>query len=171
MNKFNIIKNVAFSIEILICFIFQSNPMFSLEVFGGRPVLMLPAALTIAIFQGEIPAIVFGVVCGLLADSGYSGPVGYYAIMLAVACYAVSVLMENYIRTNHFTALIIGAVSIPLMIFVQFLLFYVAMGYDSVWEYFLAHYLSRIIYTTVLVPVFYSVNRYIAAKTITDKVM
>lgn len=168
MNRFNFIKNTAYSLEILICFVIQSNPMFSLELFGGRPVLMLPAALTIAIFEGEVPAIAFGVIAGLLADSGYSGPVGYYAIMLAITCYIVSVLMENYIRTNHFTAILIGVIGIPLMIFLQFVLFYIAMGYDSAWEYFLAHYLSRMIYTTALVPVFYGVNRYIAAKTITN---
>ena len=165
MNRFNIVKYTAFSLEILLCFILQSIPAFTLEIFGGRPVLMLPIALTIAIFEGEIPSITFGVAAGLLADSGYSGPVGYYAIMLAISCYVISILMENYIRTNLLTAVIIGIVSIPVIIVGQFFFFYVLMGYGNELNYFLSHYLSRIIYTFAFIPVFYGINRFIASKT------
>lgn len=168
MNRFNFVKYTAFSLEILICYILQSNSSLTLEVFGGRPVLMIPAALTIAIFEGEIPAIVFGVICGLLADLGYSGPMGFYAIMLMILCYTVSILMENYIRTNLLTAVLAGAVSIPVIIILQFILYYVFMGYGDAVEYFLAHYLSRIIYTFAMVPVFYWINRFISRKTINN---
>lgn len=166
MNRFNIVRYTAFSIEILIFYIIQCTPGLSLEVFGGRPVLLLPLAMTIAVFEGEIPAIIFGVVCGLMIDAGYSGPVGFYAVTMSVLCFIVSVLMENYIRTNLLTAFIIGTIAVPVIIFLQFLLFYVLMGYDDVWGYFLSHYVSRIIYTWAFVPVFYGINRFIAAKTI-----
>ena len=168
MNKFNFVKYTAFSLEILICCILQSNSSLTLEVFGGRPVLMIPIALTIAIFEGEVPAIVFGIICGLLADTGYNGPMGFYAIMLMILCYTVSILMENYIRTNLLTALLAGAVSIPVILTLQFILFYVLMGYGDVLEFFLAHYVSRILYTFALVPVFYGINRFIAQKTINN---
>ncbi len=168
MNRYNVVKYTAFSLEILLCYIIQSTPGLTLEVFGGRPVLMLPLAMTIAVFEGEIPAIIFGVICGLMADSGYSGPMGYYAIMLAVLCYVVSILMENYLRTNLLTAVLIGIISIPIIIVVQFLLFYVLMGYDYSSEYFVSHYISRIVYTFAFVPVFYGINRFIASKTITE---
>ncbi len=165
MNKLSIVKYTAFSLEILVCYILQSVPALSLEVYGGRPVLLIPVALTVALFVGEIPAIVVGVICGLLSDSGYSGPMGYYGIMLAILCYVTSRLLENYIRTNLLTAMIIATISIPVIIFGQFLLFYVAMGYGYVWGYFVSHYLSRIIYTWAFVPVFYGINRFFAAKT------
>ncbi|MBR2176420.1 MAG: rod shape-determining protein MreD [Clostridia bacterium] len=168
MNRFNIVRYTAFSLEILICSVIQSVPGLSPEVFGGRPVLLLPLAVSIAIFEGEVPAIVFGVISGLLADAGYSGPMGYYSIMLAVLCFIVSVLMENYIKTNLLTAMLIGTISIPVIIFVQFLLFYVSMGYGDVWVYFAAHYISRIIYTWAFVPVFYGINRFIAARTMAE---
>lgn len=167
MNRSGFVRYTAFSLEILICYIFQTLPWMTLEVFGGRPVLLLPLAMSIALFEGEIPAIVFGVICGLMTDSGYSGAMGYNAIMLAILCYASSILMENYIRTNLLTAMIIGTIAMPLIIFGQFLLFYVAAGYDNVWGYFTAHYISRIVYTWGFVPVFYGINRFIAVKTST----
>lgn len=168
MNRFHFVKYAAFSLEILICYIIQSNSTLSLEVFGGRPILMIPVAMTIAIFEGEIPAIIFGLICGLLADLGYNGPMGFYAISIMILCYIVSILMENYIKTNLLTAVLAGAVSIPLIIILQFVLFYVLMGYSDVFEYFIKHYISRIIYTFVFVPVFYGINRFIAIKTISN---
>lgn len=168
MKRINFVKYTAFSLELLLCFVIQSIPALTLEVFGGRPVLMLPIALTIAIFEGEIPSIAFGVAAGLLADSGYSGPVGYYAIMLAIACYIISILMENYIRTNLLTAVIIGAISVPVIITGQFLLFYVLMGYGNELNYYLTHYVSKIIYTFAFIPVFYGINRFIASRTSQD---
>lgn len=165
MNKFNIVKYTAFSIEMLLCYIIQSTPGLSLELFGGKPVLLIPLALSIAVFEDEIPAIIFGLICGLMADNGFSGFMGFYAICLSVLCFIVSVLMENYIRTNLLTAFIIGCISVPVIIFLQFVFFYILRGYDNIWQYFLAHYLPRIIYTLAFVPVFYGINRYIAAKT------
>lgn len=165
MNRYNFVKYSAFTIEMLLCYIIQSTPGLCIPLFGGKPILLIPLALSIAVFEDEIPAIIFGLLCGLLADSGYSGAMGFYAICLSVLCFIASILMENYIRTNLLTTFIIGSIAVPVIIILQFLLFYVAMGYGSAWEYFLSHYLSRIIYTWVFVPVFYGMNRFIAAKT------
>ncbi len=169
MNGFKAVRYITFLLEIILCYIVQTIPDMTLEVFGGRPVLLISLALSIAVFEEEIPSIFFGVLCGLLSDVNYSGPVGYYAIMLAVLGYIVSTMMRNYIHTNLLTTIIIASLSIPVIIFGQFILFYVAAGYTDVWGYFLRHYLSRIIYTWVFVPVFYGVNRFIAEKTIRNK--
>lgn len=165
MNRYNIVKYSAFLIEMLLCYIIESTPGLCIPVFGGKPILLIPLALSIAVFEEEIPAIIIGLLSGLLADSGYSGAMGFYAICLSVLCYIASLLMGNYIKTNLLTTLIIGSIAVPLIITLQFLLFYVLMGYGSELEYFLSHYLSRIIYTWVFVPVFYGINRFIAAKT------
>lgn len=168
MNRYKIVKNLAYLLEVILCYIIQTTPGMTIEIFGGRPVLLLPLALTISVFENEEPAIFWGVLCGLLSDSNYTGPVGYYAIMLAVVCYVVSRLMTNYIHTNLLTVIMISALSIPVIIFGQFVLFYVAAGYDYVWEYFSMHYISRIVYTFAFVPVMYGVNRFISVRTSSD---
>ncbi len=165
MNRYRVLRYLAFFLEIILCYIIQTTPGLTLEVFGGRPVPLIPLAIAFAAFEEEIPAIFFGVICGLLSDSGYSGPVGYYAITLAVLCYTVSVLMANYIHTNLLTVMIISTLSIPLIIAGQFLMFYIAAGYQNAVEYFTAHYISRIIYTWAFVPVVFWINRFIAART------
>ena len=165
MNRSLFIRYTALTIELILCTVIQSLPWLRLELFGGSAILLLPAVITLSVFEGEIPAIIFGVAGGLLADSGYSGAMGYYAIMLAIICYISSILMENYIRTNLLTTMIIGAISIPVIILGHFLFFYILAGYGNVWYYFISHYLSRIIYTIAFLPVFYGINRFIAART------
>lgn len=164
MDRFRVVRYTAYTLEILLVYIIQGTPGLMPDVFGGKPVLLVPVALTIAIFEHEIPAIVFAVICGLLTDSAYSGPVGYYAIMLAILCFIVSNLLENYIRTNLLTTMIIATVGIPFIIFMQFVFYYIFAGYTNTWEFFVRHYISRIIYTWVFMPVFYELNRFIAAR-------
>lgn len=165
MDRFRVVKYTAYALEILIIYIIQSTPNLVLEVFGGKPILLVPVAITIAVFEKEIPAIVFGVICGLITDMGYSGAVGYYGIMLAIVCFTVSNLMGNYIRTNLLTIMLIATISIPVIIFLQFAFYYIFVGYTDVWAFFANHYISRIIYTWAFTPVFYFFNRFIALRT------
>ena len=83
-KKFTVVRYFAFGIEILILFILQSTPNLIPEVFGGRPLLLIPAAITIAYFEPEIPAMFFGIACGVLLDLGGGDNIGYYTIMLGV---------------------------------------------------------------------------------------
>lgn len=164
MDRFRVVRYTAYILEILIIYIVQSTPGFIPDVFGGKPVMLVPVAITVAIFERGIPAVVFGAVCGLMTDFGYSGAVGYYGIMLAILCFIVSNLMENYIRTNLLTTMLIATISIPIIIFVQFLFYYVFAGYNDIWGFFVKHYISRIIYTWAFTPVFYGLNRFIAVR-------
>lgn len=157
-------RYVLFSFEVFLCYFIQTIPGLTLEVFGGRPVILIPVALSIAMFEEEIPAIIFGAVCGLLTDFGYIGAVGCYGIVLSVMCWLISIMTGNYIRKNLLTALIIGGICIPAAIFIQFFLFYLFMGYDHAGDYFLNHYLSRIFYTFIYTFLFYYLNEFISRK-------
>lgn len=165
MDRFRVVKYTIYALEILIAYVIQSTPGLMLEVFGGKPILLVPVAITIAVFEREVPAIVFGVICGVVTDMGYSGAVGYYGIMLAIVCFIVSNLMENYIRTNLLTIMLVSTISIPVIIFLQFVFYYIFAGYTDIWGFFVKHYISRIIYTWAFTPVFYGFNRFIALRT------
>lgn len=164
MNHFRVVKYITFSIEILLALIIQSTPYLLPEVFGGKAILLVPLAFSIAVFEEEIPAVIFGAVCGLLIDSGYSGPIGFYAITLAITCYIISFLMANYVRTNLLTAMLTALAAVPVVIFLQFIFYYLLMEYDDAWGFFARHYISRIIYTLAFMPVFYGLNRFIAVR-------
>lgn len=159
MNKLRIVKYAAYGAEVFLALIIQGTPYLLPEVFGGKALLLMTAALTIAVFEEEIPSLVFAVICGFLADCSYSGPIGFYAILFSVMCYTLSYMYGNYIQRNLLTAMLAAVIAVPVMFFLQFLFYYIFAGYDDVWVFFARHYFSRIIYTLALVPPFYGLNK------------
>ena len=132
MGNSRIVRYVAYIVEILLAFIVQNTPNLLPEIFGGKAILMLPLAISFAIFENEITAIVFSLICGLLADCGYGGAIGYYAITLMIMCYVVSVLAGNYIRPDILSAILVAVIGIPIIICGQFLFYYAAALSDII---------------------------------------
>lgn len=158
MNRFRVVKYMAYSIEIILALVWQSTPYILPEVFGGKAVLLLPLALTVAIFEPEVPAMIFAVVSGLLADCSYGGAIGYYAIMFIIMAFVVSNLNRSVLRTSLFTAMLEAVIAVPVIVFLQFLFYYVFAGYTDAGYFFFSHYLSRMLCTLAFVPVFYGLN-------------
>ena len=94
--------------ELLVLFMLQETPGLLPTIFGSRPLLVLPAVLTIALFEKELPAMIFGIVGGLLLDFGLSGVMGFHALILAVLCFLVSLLAQVYLQVNIVTAVFMG---------------------------------------------------------------
>lgn len=65
----------------------QETPGLIPELFGARPVLLIPVALSIALFEGERPSMMFGLFSGLLIDFGIGGALGFHALLLAATCF------------------------------------------------------------------------------------
>lgn len=159
MNGFRIVKYTAYAVEIILALIWQATPYLLPEVFGGKAVLLLPLAISIAIFEPEIPSLIFAMVCGLLADCSYGGTIGFYAVTLLVFCYPISILNTHYIRKSLLTAMLEALIIIPLILILQFLFYYVFGGYSNPGYFFFHHYLARILYTLAFMPVFYGLNK------------
>lgn len=159
MRDFNrVVRYLAYVLEFLVLFMLQETPGLLPNIFGVRPVLIFPAAVTIAMFEDEIPALAFGVVGGLFCDFGLSGTMGFHALVLAVLCYLVSVGGKNYFQINIVTALITGLWSIGLIICIQwFFLYY--FEYSMPGYAFVHHYLPKYFYTMLFVPLMYLLNR------------
>ncbi len=159
MKDFNrVIRYLAYVLELLVLFMLQETPGLLPAIFGTRPVLILPAVITIAMFEEELPAMSFGIVGGLFCDFGLSGTLGFHALVLGVLCFFVSVLIRVYLQVNMVTALITGLWTISLVVCAQwFFLYYFTY---SMPEYaFVHHYLPKLFYTMIFVPLVYLLNR------------
>lgn len=159
MKDFNrVIRYMAYVLELLVLFMLQETPGLLPAIFGVRPVLIFPAVITIAMFEEEVPAMAFGVVGGLFCDFGLSGTLGFHALVLAVLCFFVSVIVQVYLQVNIVTAVITGLWTIGLTVCAQwFFLYYFSY---SMPEYaFMHHYLPKYFYTMIFVPLVYLLNR------------
>jgi rod shape-determining protein MreD len=159
MGKYKWIRYFAYVIEILVFSMVQETPGLIPQLFGARPVLLIPIALCIALFENEKAAMGFGLLCGLLIDFGMGGILGFHALLLAVACYSLGILAANLIRTNFLTAMIIAITVTGVILVLQWLFFFLFYGYEEPVYALTAHYLPRFCYTLVFAPIAYYFNR------------
>lgn len=160
MTDFNrAIRYLAYTLELLVLFMLQETPGLLPSIFDARPVLLLPAAITIALFEPELPSLAFGIVGGLFADFGLSGLLGFHALLLGVLCFFVSLLSRQYLQLNIVTAVITGVWTIGIVISLGWLFFYYLKGYSMPGYAFTHHYLPKYFYTMLFVPLVYFMNK------------
>lgn len=152
----NFLRFFAYSLEIIILYILCGTPQLMPEIFGSKPCLLLPVALTIAVFESETVAMSFGFVCGVLTDIGFSGKIGFYTVVLTLLCFAIGYCARNFFVTNLLNASIIGIVSITLLILIHFWLNVSLQDIPDAGMHFVKHYISRVLYTgAFFVPLYF----------------
>ena len=159
VKRRRVIRFLAYGLEIIILFVLQSTPNLLPEIFGGKPLLLIPAALTISFMETEIPAMFFGLGCGAALDLAFSSNIGFFSLMLTVICFGVSLVFRDYMVVSFRNATAFIAAVCAALICVFFLLFYILAGKPDAGYYFLNHYLARIIYTIITGIGLYFLNR------------
>ena len=160
-KRYTVFRYIAYSIEILLLFIIQTTPNFLPEIFGSKPILLIPVALSIAFFEEEKPAMFFGLGCGIFIDLSSSNNIGFYAVTLTLTTFVVSQIFRDYMVVSFLNSLAFSAGIIVILVGLYFVFFYVFEGKSSPLYHFVHHYISRIIYTICFVPVLYKVNKYL----------
>ena len=131
------------------------------EIFGSKPLLLLPAVITIAFFEYEIPAMFFGLAGGIMLDLGYSDNIGFFAVTLTLSCFFIGLVFRDYLVISFFNALAFNAIFCSGLILLFFLFGYVFAGKGDILFYFSRHYISRIVYTFVCGIILYFLNRFL----------
>jgi rod shape-determining protein MreD len=67
--------------------VIQLSIIANVEIFSGRPNLLLVTVVCVALLRGAVFAAVAGFSAGLLADTGVFGTLGFTALLLTVAGY------------------------------------------------------------------------------------
>lgn len=154
-------RYLAYAMEIVLLYVLGTTPDLLPQLFGAKPTLLLCVALTAAIFEREIPAMVIGLICGVLIDLGYSNSIGLFTITLTVVCFIVGYAANNLIRATFLNFLLYAFVAVGGIFMLYFLIRVVWAGVDDYWDYFMNHLLSRMVQTFVLSIPIYFVNKFI----------
>ncbi len=163
-DKHKYFRFLAYSIEVLAFFIIQQTPRLMPEIFGEKPMLLLPILVTIAIFENEIVGLFFGLGIGILADIGLWSIIGFYSIIFTIVGFFIGILVVNFIHTNLLTTIIVSFVVIVITYGFYFLLAYVLKFYDAPMYVLIHHFISRMLYTWAMTPIFYFFNKAIAVQ-------
>lgn len=161
MKNIKFYRYLAYSLEILLLFVLGSTPKLLPQLFGAVPCLLVSLALAIAVFENELPAMFFGLVCGALTDLGFSNSIGTFAIGLTIVCFIIGFCANNLVATNFLGVMVTSTVVITVLLSLHFVFVYVIKGYDNASVYFVNHYISRIVQTIICTAVLYYVNKFL----------
>ena len=159
MKNINIVKKFIFIVELILMFVIQQNAFFSPQVFGVRPVLIIPAFVSIGAFMDEKEAMWLGLLAGLLLDMSVGNAFGIHLFLLFVVGYTIGFLSEHIIDINLISTTILSFITALFVIIMRFLLFYVCKGYSDAMYAFFKHYFPCVVYTALITPITYLFNR------------
>lgn len=156
-------KWVIYGIEIFLVYVLQSTPALIPEIFGEKPLLVVMCAVSIALFEGNVTGMWFGLGAGLLIDTGSAGPFGFYGLVLLSICFACGTLVMYLMRNNVMTSLILGFAAAVLSSLAQWI-FFSHSGSENMLFFITDILLPRCIYSTAIMPLFYYFNRAITTR-------
>jgi hypothetical protein len=129
-----------------------------------QPLLIIPLAIAVAMFEREVGSALFGAFCGLMIDTACGNLFGMSSIWLMPCTLAVSLLVMNLIQPNFINHLWMVTVTCIIMAFMEFFFKY------FIWDepnsdivlvvYIIPSYLAAII----LSPAVYYLTRLISSR-------
>lgn len=157
-------KWVVYGLEIFLVYILQSTPALIPEIFGEKPMMVVVCVVSIALFEGDVTGMWFGLGAGLLLDTGSIAPFGFYGLILLVICFGCGTLVMYLMRNNMVTSLILGFIAVSVVSVVQWLCFASPHSANDAGFFVIHILLPRCIYSTALMPLFYYFNRAITTR-------
>lgn len=154
-------RYLAYALELILTFVLCTTPGLMPEIFGAKPALVVCVALTAAVFEREIPAMIIGLAAGILTDLGYTDSIGIFTISLTIICFIVGYAVNNLIVAKFFNYLLYAFVAVGLLFMIYFLVIFVIPGVQDMWRYFTAHIISRMVQTFLYSIPFYFINHFI----------
>lgn len=160
MNK-GFFRYLAYSLQVILLFVLQDTPKLMPEILGGKPLLLIPLALVISAYENTIPSMIFGAICGAFTDIG-TGGIGFFAVMLTLVCYIESEHFRKFFVPSFVTVMVYSLLSVVLLIGLYFVVFRLFTDLQNAGAVFVAHYISRIIYTSVMVVPLFFLNGFLS---------
>jgi rod shape-determining protein MreD len=162
------IKWVAYALEMVIIFILQNTPGLIPSFLGQKPMLLVIFAVSIAIFEGDVAGVSFGIAAGALMDLTASSVFGFYTLIMMLVGYAAGICVIYLMRNNLVSCIVLSTAGVFFLSFVQWLFEFAIWGDAGTWYFLYGVILPRMIYSAALTPVAYYFNRSLAAHLSSD---
>lgn len=162
MNKASqksVLRYVAFALIILAVWLAETTAGIYMADNNFRLYLMVSVVTAIGMMEEELPAALFGLGAGLLADLFTPGQVGFNSIMLAAIALFTSLCVSHFIRGTILTSMMFNAGAILLYVGLYWLFMIVLKGTGSSLNVLTTMYLPRALGTFLLSPFIYILMR------------
>lgn len=105
-----------YAAALLLFYLFETNPL----IRGFCPLLIIPLATSVSMYEDDLAAGVFGTFCGLMLDMANGVTVlGFSALWLLCLCPVISLISRFLIKVNFLSHLVMNAVAAIVMAFLD----------------------------------------------------
>ena len=153
-----LVKYVAYFLMIFVFSLVQETPGLLPEIFTCVPLLAVAAAISIALVETELPAMLFGLEAGLFLDIGTSLPLGVCCIIMTVVCCSLSAVSQRNFDIN-IPSVAVGSVMSLAVVFAAFWLVSVVIpGHSQPIQALINRFIPMYGYTLLTVPVVFIIT-------------
>lgn len=158
-KKLLMLKYTLYTLLILLLYIVQTTPgLFAIA--GIKPLLVVPPALAIAMYEKELAGGLYGALAGILCDASSSSLFGFNGFFIALFCMAAGLLVTYLLHRNLLNCLFFTGATLLVRGSVEFLFAYGMWGHESVWKLFAFYTLPALLYTLAVTAPIYWLVRY-----------
>ena len=140
---------------LLLAFTLQQTKGALPVIAGARPVLLIPFAICVAMYEGDTYGGAFGLITGLLWDFSANRVLGFNAVLLMLAGVACGIIITYLMQNNIFSSLILCGGAVFLLELFDWFFYYLLWGYDKPLLVFFQAYIPTMMYSMLFVPVFH----------------
>lgn len=154
-----VLRHVFYSLLLLVLYVVQTTP--GLLVIGGvKPLLVIPAAVAIAMCEGEFVGGIYGAVAGIFCDVAGTSMFGFNGLFICLFCIGAGLAVIYLLRNNLLGCLLFVLATLLVRGSVEFLFAYGMWGHEHVGRLYARYTLPTIFFTLLLTaPVYLLIRR------------
>lgn len=146
-------------ILIFVIFILRYSGLCTLKIGEAVPNLLMPLALSIAVFYSNTAYLSAGLFIGILMDSAATEASFFNTVYFVVGCSVCSVLATRLLNRNLKAAICLSLGMSFCYFFLRYLVFFAFKGIAVNYEYFVVYLIPSVVYTAVWFIPFYFLQK------------
>lgn len=143
-----VIKFLVYALIVFAAYIIQTTPGL-IEFCGIRPILVLPACLCIAVFEGEFAGGLFGFCFGLFCDSSSETIFGFNALVFLVLCTLAGLATIYVFRRSTMNVMLLCLGGLFIRSALEFFFKFILYGYENLDAYFYTQIAPQIVFSAI----------------------
>ena len=143
-----LLKFFVYAVIVFLSYIIQSTPGI-LEFQGISPILVLPACICLAIYEGEFAGGIFGFLAGLFCDSTAETIFGFNALMYLVFCTFAGLFAIYLFRRSTMNVMLVCLMAAFMRALLEFFFVFVLYGYEELSGFFYLEIAPQAVYTSL----------------------
>ena len=163
-KKFILIKKWSALIFFMFVVSVAQSAVGLFEIFGQRPVLLLPFSIGCSMFLGQKDAAIFGGICGCFWDCFSGRLFGYSSLILIAVCVFSSLTCSYFAHASAINSMLLALISMVIYNFVDFVFRYMVWDFENSWSIWTYHIIPTMIYTILVTPFIYFLCKIIMQK-------